>query len=317
MIRFFILNKLTWCKKIQEKTHSLLLFFSGLIVFSVFIVMVYWLYEQGGANIYFNRLIVAAEYDQAFCPGPDQSLLKKTFKYAEFYPFDRCASTIEPIYRKQLESSVARGFSAVLLKARAGDARAQYQVYAAYRYGIVADDSDLKARYSWLEKSANQGYLPAQLALSRYLDILYMLSKNNLDDKHKVLKERLNRLVDQLAKSGDAEALLYKANLAYRDHPEKAETILIKLAEQGNAEAYVVLGSLYSHGKLVNIEKSEHYLQKALASNLIGVADRANIYSALLYLAGLQGRSQGQAVADYKKQQTELISLAQGYSLDK
>jgi TPR repeat protein len=124
--------------------------------------------------------------------------------------------------------SFIQALNGFYILAKNGDAEAQYNVGLMYAQGKGAKQ-DLQKAMVWYEKSAKQGYGPAQYNLGE----IY----HNL---------------------GDIEAHAY----------EKAKYWYEKAAQQGVVQAYNNLAVLYMEGKggAVNVSKAFEYFQKAAQS---------------------------------------------------
>jgi uncharacterized protein len=167
---------------------------------------------------------------------------------------------------------------ALLSKAQSGDAEAQYWMGILYTEGKVPKNLEEGGR--WLQKSAEQGYAPAQR--------LYGL-----------MSARVNppvgeRWMLRAAAQGDAEAqfwlgIAYEQNWFGTTDVKEAVKWYQKAAQGGNPDAQVELGNKYEYG--VGVEQSfklaaEWYRRAAEYVPDLGGAFQGRNQLGLLYMQG-------------------------------
>jgi uncharacterized protein len=132
-------------------------------------------------------------------------------------------------------------------KAQAGDPEGEYLLALVYEQGLVVPKDKARAR-SWMQKSAEQGYVPAQEGMGEmYLENLR--SNGPVPDYADA-----DRWFRQAATQGDAEALFwlgtgYERGLFGAVDYREALKWLRKSAAQGRPDAQFCLGGMYEHGE--------------------------------------------------------------------
>lgn len=131
--------------------------------------------------------------------------------------------------------------------AEAGDAQARFDLGLAYRKGLCVD-KDTKSALSWLERSAEQGHIPAQHALG---DIFFSGDGLPAPDY-----PRAKEWYTKAALQGHGPSQLRLAFLYAENHFKglevdyaEAEKWFIKAAEQDAGDARFRLGNFYHHYK--------------------------------------------------------------------
>ena len=144
-------------------------------------------------------------------------------------------------------------FQQLMKKAKAGNAKAQYELGDCYWYGDDGAIQSYEQAAIWYAKSANQGYAPAQVAYG----LCYVLGKGVPPVGFRAFEE-----FEKAAKQGDSEGQYYLAGCYLEGRgvdvdPKKAFELFSKSAKQGYAEAYTSIGECYYYGKGVKRDYAE------------------------------------------------------------
>lgn len=138
-------------------------------------------------------------------------------------------------------TALSQNYSADLLKrAQKDDRVAQYQLAVALIEGKGITKDTAKGK-EWLEKSARQGYVPAQ----SYLAEIYYFGFNDYDQAF--------RWWEQASRGGDLEALyniacMYADGIGVKKNIVTANELLMKGAEKGNLNCIYNLANHYKKG---------------------------------------------------------------------
>ena len=175
--------------------------------------------------------------------------------FAIFYFFASVASAQAPLPSStqaqfaivaRLEGMTLDEFTSVVSQARAGQREAQFLVALAYEEGRLVTRNH-PAAASWMLKSAEQEYAPAQAEMGR----LYIAGvKDDGPIPHRGDAEKWFRLA---AMQGDADAQFWLGT-AYRRgwfggfDDREAFQWLMKAAAQGLPNAQFSLGQMYANG---------------------------------------------------------------------
>jgi TPR repeat protein len=147
----------------------------------------------------------------------------------------------------RLEGMTLDDFTKVVSQAQAGQREAQYLVALAYEEGRLVT-RDLAAAASWMLKSAEQEYVPAQAGMGK----LYIAGvKDNGPIPHRGDAEKWFRLA---AAQGDADAQFWLGTAYQRGwfggfDDREAFQWLRKAAAQGLPNAQFSLGQMYEDGE--------------------------------------------------------------------
>jgi TPR repeat protein len=176
------------------------------------------------------------------------------FLLAVFFAASLSAQKPIPTSTEQHLATVARvngmkasDLNVVVMKAHDGDREAQYLLALVYERGHLLG-RDLAAAQVWMSKSADQGYVPAELGMG----LLYLHEpKDAIPVGDYGRAERWLRLA---ASQGDAEAqfwlgLEYKHGAFGRTDYDEALQWFQKSAGQGLPNAQYSLGEMYEFGE--------------------------------------------------------------------
>jgi len=147
----------------------------------------------------------------------------------------------------RLEGMTLDDFTKVVSQSQAGQREAQYLVALAYEEGRLVT-RDLAAAASWMLKSAEQEYVPAQAGMGK----LYIAGvKDNGPISHRGDAEKWFRLA---AAQGDADAQFWLGTAYQRGwfggfDDREAFQWLRKAAAQGLPDAQFSLGQMYEDGE--------------------------------------------------------------------
>ena len=160
---------------------------------------------------------------------------------------------------------LAQSRAALLEKAQAGDAEAQYKLGICYKFGKQnfrgkqgKEPYDYDAAEKWYLRAAEQEYSPAYSALGS----LYEYDKENkaeaikwykkaADDSYKKYGDANNWYVEELEDLGiNYDPCTGKASHVAYALTDDSRTVLLEKAEAGNAVAQEYLASCYHFGKL-------------------------------------------------------------------
>lgn len=149
-------------------------------------------------------------------------------------------------------------------KAESGDKVAQYE-YACYLLDFFPSEEDGKEAVSWLIKSANQNYAPAQNYLGECL----------LEAEYVARNDTLAATLFQKAATQDNEAAQFNLGMCYDKGIGVPKSLRKSFewykycASSGNVNAQRELAKCYYYGKYVyvNYEKTYFWLKKAIEQN--------------------------------------------------
>jgi len=173
-----------------------------------------------------------------------------------FYLFVTVASAQAPLptstqaqlaTNARLEGMTLNDFTKVVSQAQAGQPEAQYLVALAYEEGRLVTRDDAAAA-SWMLKSAEQEYVPAQAGMGQ----LYIVgAHDNGPIPHRADAEKWFRLA---AAQGDADAQFWLGKAYQRGwfgglDDREAFQWLTKAATQGLPNAQFSLGQMYEDGE--------------------------------------------------------------------
>lgn len=154
------------------------------------------------------------------------------------------------------DGSAEKAFKWYSKAAEAGNAEAMFNLYKAYNYGNLGQESDEARGNQWLEKAIAKGHGEAMFTKANSL--IY-------EDENAGLK-----LMTKSAEAGNANAQAYLAtyyNNSWNDNynPSKAFEWAKKAAEQNLGEAQYLLATFYLKGVGTAANKSEalKWLKKA------------------------------------------------------
>lgn len=146
-----------------------------------------------------------------------------------------------------VEAMTLADFTMVMSKAQSGDREAQYLVALIYLEGRLVPKDFVTAR-SWMLKSAEQGYVPAQAAMGE----MYLTGIRH----HGAIPDYADaeRWLRLAATQGDADAQLWLGNGYERGYfgtfdYREALKWLRKAAAQGLPDAQFSLGQMYEEGE--------------------------------------------------------------------
>jgi len=133
-----------------------------------------------------------------------------------------------------------------MIKAKQGDANAQYNIAKGYRMGEGISVDDEKS-FLWSKKAARQGHGMAQLLIGT----LYLLGEGTLKDDKKAFYWFI-----KAAEQGDADAqfmtgLLYGKGEGTLKDDKKGFYWIKKAADKNHKEAQTLLGLMYKTGEVV------------------------------------------------------------------
>lgn len=142
--------------------------------------------------------------------------------------------------------------------AQSGQAKAQYKLGTAY-----ATQQNFAKAAEWLQKSANQGYAPAQNGLS----ILYLQGMGVTKDDNQALEWLQKSVIQGYPEAQYNLAMLYKNGRVIAKNETQAAAWLQQAALQGDAQAQYELGVMYELGLGIPKDKTKslEWLQKSAA----------------------------------------------------
>jgi TPR repeat protein len=150
----------------------------------------------------------------------------------------------------------ARALARLAPAARAGDPRSQFLLAALYLHGNgVAKDTDVAVQ--WLERSAGQGYAPAQSDLGGLL----LEGRNVARDTTRALNLLLKAAAQQDSGAFYNLGVMYRDGLGVAEDREKCRRYFLAAAEKGYALAQYGIGQLSFEDK--DFMRSAYWYQKA------------------------------------------------------
>ena len=165
-----------------------------------------------------------------------------------------------PAKQTELQKPSTPSIDAMLNAAHSGDAKAQYDLSAAYLEGKIVP-ADIMKSIEWLKKSADNNYPEAMFELA----IMYF--QGLASDTTGVIVEKDDEkgisFMKRAAEKGFLPAAMFLDNL---NHSVES---LTRMADNGDVDAQCKLGFLYCEGKEVkqDIDKSIHYFRMAARQN--------------------------------------------------
>ena len=187
----------------------------------------------------------------------------------------------------QLPVLTQEEFKQLSSQAQAGDREAQYWLALLYKEGGRFVPKNLGTSVEWLNKSAEQGYAPAQQALEGFIN------RNLFGTNRDFVKAEMYLL--RGAEQGNADSqfwlgVTYEQNRFGTTDLKEAAKWYRKAAEQGQPDAQTSLGMLYEDGDGVEQDyavAAKWYRKAAEHVPDLGGAGQGRNHLALLYMEGL------------------------------